>query len=89
MYRVAAIQSEGTEALCYEVMSYIDERALAEAEDPEKAEQERQLKADMEEEARACIRAYHEARLRGKAGLADDEDDFDDDDHDVDVVYVP
>ena len=38
VYRVAAIQSEGTEALCYEIMSYIDERAQQEAEDPEKAE---------------------------------------------------
>jgi len=92
VYRVTAIQNEGTEALCYEVMSYIEEKALEEAENPEKAEQERQLKADMEEEARACIRAYHEARLRRKAGLGDiddDDDDSDDDDHDVDVVYVP
>jgi len=89
VYRVSAIQSEGTEALCYDVMAYIDERALEEAEDPEKAAQERQLKADMEEEARACIRAHYEARMRRKRGELDDDDDDDEDDYDVEVEYVP
>ena len=90
VFRVSAIKGEGTEALCYEVMSYIEECNRNEAENPELAEQERQLKADMEEEARACIRAHYEARMRRKRGEADDDDDnFDDDDYDVEVEYVP
>jgi GTPase len=92
VYRVSAIKSEGTEALCYEVMSYIEERNRDEAENPELAELERQHKVDMEEEARACIRAHYEARMRRKRGESDDDeddDDFDDDDYDVEVEYVP
>lgn len=89
VYRIAAIQGEGTDELCYEIMSYIEERNRDEAETPELAEQERELKAAMEEEARACIRAHYEARLRRKQAQKDDDDDFDDDDYDVDVEYVP
>lgn len=90
VYRISAIQSDGTEALCQDVMNYIDECKREEAENPEAAEHERQIKADMEEEARACIAAHHEARARRKAAAKDDDDDdFDDDDYDVEVEYVP
>ncbi len=41
----------------------------------------------MEEEARLCIRNYHEQRALKRAAR-DDQDD-DDDDHDVEIIYAP
>lgn len=90
VYRISAIQSEGTQALCQDIMNHIEQCRCEEAENPEAAERERQIKVAMEEEARACIQAHHEARARRKAAAKDDDDDdFDNDDYDVDVEYVP
>jgi GTPase len=90
VYEISAIKSEGTDALCGDLMSYLEERREMEAADPELAQQELELQARMQEEARQRIA---ELRARRRAGPAEeeqqDDDDWDEDDYDVDVEYVP
>lgn len=88
VYHVSAISSTGTEALCQNIMTFIEERALAEKEDAEVAAAEEERLQRMEEEARLRMRQVAEERrarrLAAKAAGEDDEDD----DHDVEVYYV-
>ncbi|GAB3092308.1 Obg family GTPase CgtA [Aestuariicella hydrocarbonica] len=89
VFRISAINKQGTQELCGKVLDYLEERWDAERTDPELAEAETAMQDAMQEEARERIeelRARHRAqRLAGK----DDDDDFDDDDCDVDFEYVP
>ena len=87
VYSISAIKGEGTDALCGDLMNYLEECREREAADPELAQAERELQDRMQAEARERI-----AELRRGRHLAvedDDEDDFDDDDYDVEVEYVP
>lgn len=95
VYQISAISAEGTEALCRDIMVYIDARNEAEAEDKAIADAERDMKLRMEQEAREKLQALREERRRArkKAGSdaddsSDDDDDFDDDDYDVEIEYV-
>lgn len=89
VYRVAAINGEGTQRLCFDIMAWIEARAAAEAEDETLAEAELALRAQMDAEAREKLQALKAARAKKKA-KDDDFDDFDDDDDDdVEVVYAP
>jgi GTP-binding protein len=90
VYQIAAISGQGTDALCGDLMTWIEERRAREQADPELAEAELQEQLAMQEEARRRVEAYRASRRRQSAGEdADDfdDDDFDDDD-DVEVEYV-
>ena len=86
VYAISAIKSQGTDALCGDLMSYLEECREREASDPEVARAEFELQKRMQAEARQRI-----AELRRGKSVAenDDQDDFDDDDFDVEVEYVP
>jgi len=88
VYAISAIRSEGTDALCGDLMTHLEDLRVREAADPELAEEERLLQTRMQDEARQRI-----AELRARPNPATtqdepgDDDDFDDDD--VEVEYVP
>lgn len=94
VFRVSAISSEGTQAVCQQIMNWIDETREAQAENPELAEEEAEIRERMEEEAVARVEAYLERRHGRKAPQVaaeeddEDDDDFDDDDYDVEVEYA-
>lgn len=91
VYRISAINSKGLDALCRDIMIWIDECAAAEAEDEALAERESQLKQVMQEEARERLEQYKaERKLKRAQAQAEDDDDEDDDDFDdVEVEYAP
>jgi len=85
VYVVSALEREGTEALCQDIMRYLDERALRIAEEPEYAEALAELDQRIEDEARARLQALDDRRALRRAGLKsaealEDEEDFDDED---------
>ena len=87
VYQVSAVGSVGTEKLCWDIMDHLEACWEAERDDPEVAEQERELQSRMQREARDRIEAL---RRRPKSTGLDDDDDFDDDDdHDVEIIYSP
>lgn len=86
VFKVSAISKDGTQQLSGKAMDYIEQCKEAEAEDPELAAQEQAVKDRMEEEARLCIREFHEQRAQKKASRDAEIDD--DDDDDVEVHYV-
>ena len=88
VYSIAAIRGEGTDALCGDLMTYLEECRAREQADPELAEAERQLQSRMQEEARQRIDDLRAKRRRGDT-VEEDDDDFDDDDFDVEIEYVP
>ena len=85
VYEISAISGEGTQALCADLMTYLEQCRLEEAADPEVADAELETQRRMQREARQRIAELR----RGVAARDDDDDDFDDDDYDVDVEYVP
>ncbi len=89
-YRVAAINGEGTQQLCHDLMARIEVIAEEEKANPELVEIERNAQNQMQEEARQRIEEVRLAYRAKKAGLEqdDDDDDWDDDDYDVEVEYV-
>ncbi|WP_432696825.1 Obg family GTPase CgtA [Marinobacterium sp. YM272] len=91
VYRISALNKEGLKELVHNLQDFLDERAAAVAENPELLEQEREVRAIIDQEARENLeRLKEERRARRQAakdGL-DDDDDFDDDDYDVDVEWV-
>jgi len=95
VYEISAIKGVGTDTLCADMMTYLEERRALEAAEPELAEAEHAMQMAMQEEARkriADLRAEfrREAReSREHRGGDDDDDDFDDDDYDVEVEYAP
>lgn len=93
VFRVSAIGGEGTQDVCWTIMRWLDEQRELQAENPELAEEEAEIRERMEEEAVARVEAYLERRHGRKAVVQeddlDDDDDFDDDDYDVEVEYTP
>jgi GTP-binding protein len=83
VYAIAAINAQGTAALCGDLMNYLEECRAREAADPELAALERTLQGRMQQEARERIEALRAAQRQ--APLEDE--DFDDDDFDVEVEY--
>ncbi|MEK9765211.1 MAG: GTPase ObgE, partial [Thalassolituus sp.] len=86
VYRIAAINREGTHKLVCDIMEYIEERRLRAAEDEEFAEELLAEREQVEEEAREHIEALNERRRQEReARKAMGEDD---DDDDVEVIYL-
>ena len=88
LYSISAIKAEGTDALCGDLMNYLEQCREREAADADVAQSELELQNRMQMEARERI---EELRRGPTAGDDEDEDgeDFDDDDFDVEVEYVP
>jgi len=93
VYQISALNSEGLDALCWDIMRWIEDKAEAEAADAGLAEHEASLKVQMQTEARDRLEAYKQARKGGRPSDTnasdDDDDDFDDDDYDIEVEYAP
>ena len=89
VYKVSAIKSDGLEALCWDIMRWIEEKSEAEASDEELAQLEVGLKEAMQQEARQKLEEYKASRKSKRSNGEDDDDDFDDDDYDVEVEYAP
>ncbi len=83
VYTISAIKSEGTQALCGDLMRCLEEHREREAADPELARAEIERQERMQAEARQRI-----AELRRSGGPSGGPDDDDDDDFDVEVEYV-
>lgn len=86
VYKIAAISKTGVQTLVHDIQDFLDARLEAIEENPEILEQEAEVRARIDEEARERIEF-----LRQQGGRIDDElddDDFDDDDYDVEVQYV-
>ncbi len=90
VYQTSAISGLGTEILCQNIMTFIEERALEQSEDEELARHEEEQLSKMESEARMRMRELAEERRARRAAkkAADNDDDDDDDDHDVEVFYL-
>lgn len=89
VYRIAAISGDGTQRLCLDLMSRLDEKRIALEESEEAREQEEAMRLQIDQEGRERIQAYRETkRAEARAARGDDDDDFDDDDYDVDYEYV-
>jgi Obg family GTPase CgtA len=86
VYRISAISGAGTEPLCLDLMTTLDEMKDRLLEDDSAKEEENNIRALIDEEGRDRIRLLRENRRR--RGQEGDDDDFDDDDYDVDVEYV-
>jgi GTP-binding protein len=52
VYNISAITKNGTEKICYDIMSFLEDRAASAAENPELAQQELDHRATVESEAR-------------------------------------
>jgi GTP-binding protein len=89
VYVTAAISGEGTDRLCGDLMTHLEDLRAREAADPELAEEERALQSRMQAEARERIDELRAQRRGDTTPDESDDDDFDDDDFDVEVEYVP
>ncbi|MEP5568634.1 MAG: Obg family GTPase CgtA [Halioglobus sp.] len=89
VYEVSAIKGEGTDALCGDLMNYLEELREREKADPELAQADVELQQRMQEEARERIAELRSQHKRGPEEEIDEDDDWDEDEYDVDVEYVP
>ncbi len=85
VYRVAAINKEGTFPLCGDIMRYIEERRQRAADDEDFAAQIMAEREQVEIEAREHIELLSERRRQLRELEQDDDDD---DDYDVEVIYT-
>lgn len=89
VYEISAIRAQGTDKLCGDLMSYLEELRERESADPELAEADIVLQHRMQVEARVRIAELRAQRRRGPDVEESEDDDWDEDDYDVDVEYVP
>ncbi len=92
VYQTSAIAGQGTQTLCQNIMTFIEQRTQEQSEDEALAQQEQEQLNKMEAEARLRMRQLAEerrARRAAQKAAASDDDDDDDDDHDVEVFYAP
>lgn len=90
VHAVSGVTGEGCELLAYNLMTRLEDLAIARREDEDAQIAERAWLDRMAEEAHeriAALRAARKAQRQGE-GLDDDIDDESDDDHGVEVVYV-
>ncbi|WP_261843446.1 Obg family GTPase CgtA [Aliamphritea ceti] len=89
VYRISALNKEGTQILVQDIQRYLDTRAESLIENPELVEEEAKVRRMIDLEGRERIEQMREearAKRRNDDGL--DDDDFDDDDYDIEVEYV-
>lgn len=85
VYEVSAINGAGTDALCGDIMTQMEQWRELEANDPEAAAAEQNRQSELQAEARERIEELQRQRRLAKLAEADDSDD---DDDDVEVEYV-
>lgn len=85
VYTISALASDGTQRLCQNIMTFLEQKRVLEAEEPERLEAEQAQQRAMQEEARARV-----AELRGKYRDESRENraNQSDDDDDVEVEYA-
>ncbi len=88
VYVISAINTEGTDRLCGDLMTWLEAVREQEANDPEVAAAEQEAQIALQAEARERIEELRVSRRRHPADESDD-DEQDDDDYDVEVEYVP
>ncbi len=90
VFQIAAINKQGTEALCHSIMTRLEAIKAQELENPELVEAEYEFQREMQAEAKERIETLRERHrlARRKAQGKDSDDDNDDDDFDVEVEYV-
>ena len=84
VYNISAVTKNGTEQICYDIMSFLEERAEAALENPKLAQQEVDHRETVEAEARQRMveleegrEAYRAARRAAKKAAKDDDDNDD------------
>lgn len=91
VYNISAIRKDGTQQVAYDIMSFLEERAAAMADDPSLAEAEAEHRELVEEEARDRMEELAERReqrrAERKAAKQKAEDD-DDDGEGPEIVYT-
>jgi GTP-binding protein len=85
VFCISALNSQGTEAMCQQIMGYLEEQKQAERENPECLEAEQQKQLAMQAEARERIQALAAKRRAARKVDAADDDEADD----MEVIYVP
>lgn len=91
VFRISAISNQGTERLSQAIMTWLLEQRAIEADDPEAAKAEEQIRVRMEAEAVARVEDWLNRRHKRKTAATEDDDDdedFDDDEYDVEFEYV-
>ncbi len=93
VYQISAISKAGTEQICFDIMSFLEEKAAAAVENPELAEQEEAHRKQVEDEARERMEELAERRnahraARKAAKQADEDDDDDDDGEGPEFIYT-
>lgn len=87
VFRISALNREGTEALSFKIMEHLEAIWEEERENPEARELETERQNQMAAEARERIEELREARRQARLAAGED-DDFNEDDYDVEVIYV-
>ncbi len=85
VYCISAIGSAGTQTLCADLLNYLESCWKAEKEDPQVAEEEHNIQARMQAEARDRIEQLRKIKKVSRDSNIDKDDD---DDNDVEVEYV-
>ena len=91
IYRISAIDKGGVKPLTMDLQNFLDERAAAFLAEPELQQEENEVRALVDAEARLHIERLRQSMRKKREADQDldiDDDDFDDDDYDVDVEYV-
>lgn len=87
VFRISAINGTGTMEMCRDIMEYLEQQKMLEAENPELQDQEKAKQEAMQAEAREKIRALAAARRAARENVAS-VDDWDDE-HDIEFIYTP
>jgi GTP-binding protein len=88
VFPVSAIQKDGTDKLCQAIMIHLEEQRSRLADDPEYAEQQKQLADKLDIEVRGRIAEYEELRRKIRQERKDKKN-AEDDNFGVDVFYEP
>ena len=87
VFRISALQREGTAELSGKIMDHLEAIWEEERENPEARALELDRQNQMAAEARERIEELREARRQARLAAGED-DDFNEDDYDVEVIYV-
>ena len=97
-YLISAVEGRGTDALCHDIMNYLEARRERELENPEEAEREQAIQDTMQQEVRERITRLREeqrsARKGHRSGVDDGidgdllGDELNDEEEGTEVVYV-
>ncbi len=89
VYVISAMAKQGTAELASDLMTWLENRNRELAENPELAEEDEDMRAQVETEARDRIELLSSRRKAARAAARAAGEDDDDDDYDVEVIYEP